>query len=231
MKVLVIVPAYNEEESIEAVIKQLEKHGDLYDYVIVNDGSADKTSALCHARGYNIIDLPVNLGLAGAFKTGMKYAYYHDYDAAIQIDADGQHRPEFIPVLAKAIEEGTDIAIGSRFADQPKPVTARMIGSRLLQSAIRLTTGANIQDPTSGMRMYGRRMIKEFAVNINFGPEPDTVAYLLRQGASVKEVQVTMDERTAGESYLNVTRSITYMLRMMISILVIQNFRNRNTRG
>ena len=99
----------------------------------------------------------------------------------------------------------------------------------MIGGAIKLSTGKTLTDPTSGMRMYSKKIIHEFASNINYGPEPDTISFMLKQGASVKDVQVTMDERVAGESYLNLTRSVIYMLRMMTSILFIQNFRKRRT--
>jgi len=114
MKVLVIIPAYNEELNIKKVVSNLIDHYPQYNYVVVNDGSADSTSQICHQEGYNIIDLPVNLGLAGAFQTGLKYADQEGYDCAIQFDADGQHRPEYIEDLLKEIENGYDIVIGSR---------------------------------------------------------------------------------------------------------------------
>ena len=116
MRVLVIVPAYNEEESIKKVIDNLIDNYPQYDYVIVNDGSKDKTSKICHENNYQIIDLPVNLGLTGAFQTGMKYAYREGYDCAIQFDADGQHLPQYIHDLEQALLTG-DIAIGSRFVN------------------------------------------------------------------------------------------------------------------
>ena len=99
--------------------------------------------------------------------------------------------------------------------------------SRLIAVATRLTTGKKVKDPTSGMRMFNKKMIAEFALNLNYGPEPDTISYLLKQGATIAEVQVEMDERIAGESYLNITKSMMYMLRMLMSILLIQNFRKR----
>ena len=121
MRVLVIIPAYNEELNIKRVVSNLRDHYPQYDYVVVNDGSADHTSEICHQEGYNIIDLPVNLGLAGAFQTGLKYADREDYACAIQFDADGQHRPEYIADLLKEIENGYDIVIGSRFVTEKKP--------------------------------------------------------------------------------------------------------------
>jgi hypothetical protein len=127
--------------------------------------------------------------------------------------------------MAERIEAGADIVIGSRFVTEEKPKSLRMFGSNILQSFIRLTTGTNIKDPTSGMRMFSRRIIKILAGNINMGPEPDTVAYLVRSGAKTEEIQVTMDERLFGESYLNLKASIKYMTVMSISILLIGCFR------
>ena len=134
---------------------------------------------------------------------------------------------EFIGPMLEKIQEGYDIVIGSRFVTQKKPRSMRMLGSNLISAATRLTTGRKVKDPTSGMRMFNKRMIAEFALNMNYGPEPDTISYLLKQGATIAEVQVEMDERIAGESYLNIPRSMMYMLRMMMSILLIQNFRKR----
>lgn len=227
MKCLVIIPAYNEEENIVRVVENLKNHYPMYDYIVINDGSADSTAKICRKRGYELVDLPVNLGLAGAFQTGLKYAYRNGYDYAIQFDADGQHRPEFIGPMLDKIREGYDIVIGSRFVTEKKPHTLRMLGSSLISAAMRLTTGRRVKDPTSGMRLFNKKMIAEFALNMNYGPEPDTISYLLKQGATIAEVQVEMDERIAGESYLNLTRSMMYMLRMLLSILFIQNFRKR----
>ena len=215
MKVLIIIPAYNEQDNIERVVKHLTENYPEYDYVVINDGSMDKTSEICHSNHYNIIDLPVNLGLAGGFQTGMKYAYQKGYDCAVQFDADGQHRPEYIAAMIRKIEEGNDIVIASRFVEEKKPATARMIGSRLITTAIRLTSGAKIMDPTSGMRMYNKKLIEVLANNINFGPEPDTVSYLIKMGAKVAEIQAKMDERIAGQSYLNAVNAAKYMARML----------------
>ena len=227
MKCLVIIPAYNEEENIVRVVENLKNNYPMYDYVVINDGSSDDTARLCRRKGYELVDLPVNLGLAGAFQTGLKYAWRKGYDYAIQFDADGQHRAEYLAPMLEKIQEGYDIVIGSRFVTEKKPHSLRMIGSRLIAVATRLTTGKKVKDPTSGMRMFNKKMIAEFALNLNYGPEPDTISYLLKQGATIAEVQVEMDERIAGESYLNITKSMMYMLRMLMSILLIQNFRKR----
>ena len=227
MKCLVIIPAYNEEENIVRVVENLKNNYPMYDYVVINDGSADSTAKICRKYGYELVDLPVNLGLAGAFQTGLKYAYRKGYDYAIQFDADGQHRPEFIAPMLDKIQEGYDIVIASRFVTEKKPHSLRMLGSNLISAAMKLTTGHRVKDPTSGRRLFNKKMIAEFALNMNYGPEPDTISYLLKQGATIAEVQAKMDERIAGESYLNMTKSMMYMLRMLLSILFIQNFRKR----
>ncbi len=227
MKCLLIIPAYNEQDSIVRVIDNLRNNFPQYDYVIINDGSADSTPEICRAKGYELIDLPVNLGLAGAFQTGLKYAYQKGYDYAIQFDADGQHLPQYIAPMLEKMQEGYDIVIGSRFVTEKKPNSLRMLGSNMISLAMRITTGRKVNDPTSGMRMFNKKMIEEFALNMNYGPEPDTVSYLLKQGATIAEVQVQMEERIAGASYLTLGRSMMYMLRMLISILLIQNFRKR----
>ena len=225
--VLLVIPAYNEEQKIEMVVEELKQHYPELDYVVVNDGSTDKTAQICRERGYNLLNLPVNLGLAGCFQAGMKYAYYKGYRYAIQFDGDGQHRPEFIEGMRRKMDEGYDIVIGSRFVEGHKDMSMRMIGSRLITAAILLTTGVRVTDPTSGMRMFSREMIREFALNLNYGPEPDTVSYLIKQGAKIAEVPVRIAERTGGESYLKPMVAARYMARILISILLIQNFRAR----
>lgn len=226
-EVLVVIPAYNEEANIETVVDELIREYPQFDYVVVNDGSRDRTAEICRRKGYNLLDLPVNLGLAGCFQAGMKYAYQKGYACAVQFDGDGQHRPEYIGPMYRKMKEGWDIVIGSRFVNGKKDLSMRMVGSRLITAAIRLTTGARILDPTSGMRMFNREMIREFALNLNYGPEPDTVSYLVKQGARVTEVPVEIRERLAGESYLKPMVAVSYMARILISILLIQNFRRR----
>lgn len=227
MRTLLIIPAYNEEGSLASTIESLKASSFDGDYLVINDGSKDRTAEICRENEYPFLDLPVNLGLAGAFQAGMKYAYRHHYDCAIQFDADGQHLPEYIPLLEKAVQEN-DIAIGSRFVTKKKPSSVRMLGSNLIEVAIKLTTGETIKDPTSGMRAFNGRMIEQMAKGLNFGPEPDTVSYLIKRAdAKVVEVPVEMAERTAGESYLNLGNSAKYMLRMTVSILFMQVIRKR----
>lgn len=228
-RVLAIIPAYNEQDNIVFTVEDLLSNAPSIDYVIIDDGSKDKTLEVCQEHGYNVVSLPVNLGLAGAFQTGMRYALEHEYDYAIQFDADGQHSAAYIPHMVELAErENLDIVLGTRFRTRKKPKTnPRMIGSILITRMILYTTRVAISDPTSGMRVFSKRMIPLFANEPDFSPEPDTVAHLVRSGAKIGEVQVDMRERGAGESYLNLSRSVSYMLRVCISILFVQWFRKK----
>ena len=224
-KTLIIIPAYNEALNIVQVIHNLQSKVPDIDYVIVNDGSKDNTLEIVQKNQFKCIDSFLNLGLFGAVQTGFKYALDHGYDVAIQFDGDGQHDASYIKDLVSAIEEGNNIAIGSRFVTEKKPFTARMIGSRVISAAIFLVTGKRIKDPTSGFRAYDRDVIEDYALDMNNPPEPDTLVFMLRKKKKIKEVQVQMKEREFGESYLNLPNTIKYMSRMLISILMIQPFR------
>jgi len=225
MKLLIIIPAYNEANNLSHVIEDIKTHCPHYDYLVVNDGSGDDTVALCSEQGYPLLDLPVNLGLAGAFQAGMIYAYENDYDAVVQFDGDGQHKAEYVPLLAKQLENNYDIVIGSRFIKERKPINFRMLGSFLISFAMRLTTGFSMCDPTSGMRIFNRDMIKLFAYDNNYTPEPDTISHLIRCNARVCEIPINTEERISGKSYLTFFRSIMYMAQISCSILLIQWFR------
>ena len=229
MKILIMIPAYNEAENIERVVDNLIENYPQYDYVIINDGSTDDTRKIIARRGYNLLDLPVNVGLSGAIKSGMRYANYYGYDYVIQLDGDGQHDPMYIKDLQECMEQtGADIVIGSRFKTEKKPFNSRMIGSQLITTAIYLTTrGKYIGDVTSGMRLFNKKMIKRFGYDMHYSPEPDTLAYLLNCGVKIEEVQVEMHERIAGVSYLNFKNSLWYMMKMMFSIFIFQWVRRR----
>ncbi len=225
MKTLVVIPAYNEALNIEKTVHDLEINAPDVDYVVVNDGSKDNTLEVLKKNHFNYIDGFCNLGLFGAVQTGFKLALKEDYDVVIQFDGDGQHSAKYIEPLVKEIENGNSIVIGSRFVDEKKPFTARMIGSRFIAGAIKLVTGKTITDPTSGFRAYDRACIKDYALEMNNPPEPDTLVYMLRKQRKIKEIQVQMSEREFGESYLNLVNTIKYMSRMMVSIFLIQPFR------
>ena len=207
LKTLVVIPAYNEALNIEKTIQDIEKNAPGVDYVIVNDGSKDNTLEVIQKNNYNHIDGFCNLGLSGAVQIGFKLAMKENYDVVIQFDGDGQHSAKYIDAMVKEVENGNDIVIGSRFVSEKKPFTARMIGSRLIAGAIKIVTGKN------------------YALDMNNPPEPDTLVYMYRKNREIKEIQVQMSEREFGESYLNLVNTIKYMSRMMVSIFLIQPFR------
>lgn len=226
---LVIIPAYNEEECIVQTVRHLTAVLPDVDYVVVNDGSSDATLSLCRENGCRCIDLPINVGLAHAVKSGMIYAYREGYDYALQFDADGQHDARYIrPLLEKMQREDLDVAIGSRFLKAKMPVSMRTIGARMIRGLIRLFSGQTLTDPTSGMRLYNRRMIRTFATRTNMTPEPDTVSYLIKCGARVADVPVVMHERAAGESMFSFGRSVRYMVHMFFSLCFVQLFRKKD---
>lgn len=225
--VLIIIPAYNEEGNIKRVVDDLETNYPQYDYVVVNDGSRDHTPEILDQNNFNHIDIPVNVGLACVIQTGMMYAYDHGYAYAVQYDGDGQHDAAYIQHMIEAMND-CDVCIGSRFIDRKKPFSMRMLGGTIISFTMKLTTGRMIKDPTSGMRMYNRITMKIMADSIDYGPEPDTIAHLIRSGARVKEIQADMHERISGESYLNLVRSIKYMIHMCFSILFVQWCRKKN---
>lgn len=225
MKTLVVIPAYNEALNIEKTVSDIENNAPEVDYVVINDGSKDNTLEVIRNNHYNHIDGFCNLGLFGAVQTGFKLALEENYDVVIQFDGDGQHSARYISTMVNEIENGSDIVIGSRFVTEKKPFTARMLGSRLISFAIKVMTGKMITDPTSGFRAYNKACIKDYATDMNNPPEPDTLVYMYRKKRKIKEVQVQMQDREFGESYLNLGNTIKYMSRMLISIFLIQPFR------
>ena len=221
MKTLVIIPAYNEQDSIVNLIKDVISYG--YDYLVINDCSIDNTEELLIKNNINHLCLPINLGIAGVTQVGFKYAHDNNYDCVISIDGDGQHLPKYMKSLIDEIENGNDYVVGSRFIESKKPFSMRMIGSRILCALIKIKTGKTVTDPTSGMRALGKKVIDEFSTSMNFYAEPDALAYLLKKKYKVKEVQVEMKERNNGVSYFhNPLRSIYFMLAVSLSILFIQ---------
>jgi glycosyltransferase involved in cell wall biosynthesis len=226
MKVLALIPCYNEGESIKNTIDNLKLKTPDIDFIIVNDGSKDNTHDVCIENNYPVIDLPFNLGLSNAIQTGMRYAYNKGYEMALQFDGDGQHKPEYIHEMIRKMQDtSADIIIGSRNLEKDSRGGMRGLGQCLIKLAIRITTGKKLTDPTSGMRLYNRTMIKKFAHQMNYGPEPDTLVYLMNHGVSLIETSVTMQERKAGKSYLTSLNAVNYMLRMLVSIIFIQWFR------
>lgn len=226
MRILAIIPAYNEEDCIEQTVRSLVAACPDIDYLVINDGSTDNTGAICRRNHLRHVSLPVNSGLTAAFQTGMKYAERHGYDAAVQFDADGQHLPEYIPAMAQKMEEdGANVVIASRILAGEKLAGTRSVGSKLIAALIRLTSRTSLSDPTSGMRMFDRKLIHRYARSFDLAPEPDAIALFAREGMRIAEVPAKMLDRQGGVSYLGFTSSIRYMLRTCFSILLFQWFR------
>lgn len=231
MKKLLIIPAYNEEKSIENTIKKLlALNNPDIDYIIINDGSTDNTLAILDNNNFNYLTLPINLGIGGAVQTGYKYALYNNYDIAIQFDGDGQHNVEYISQLIQQVEAGNDLVIGSRFLDNLtgfKSTKTRRIGIKLLSNLIKLCTGKKITDPTSGFRACNRKIIELFSMNYPYDyPEPDTIVKVIKKGFNVKEIPVIMNEREQGKSSINMLKSVYYMIKVSLSI-IISSFSNK----
>lgn len=222
MKILAVIPAFNEEECLANTVANLKTTCPEVDYFVVNDGSSDGTRDIILQQHLTGVNLPINTGLTSAFKTGMKYAWRNNYDAVVQFDADGQHLPEYIPVMAAKMQEsGASIVCASRYLDGTvKPEGARGAGSRLITWLIKLMTGVRVTDPTSGMRLYNRDLIERFACKFDCAPEPDMLARVALSGDKIVEVQVQMQERQGGESYLKLGNVIRYMSRTCLAILM-----------
>ena len=223
MKVLVIVPAYNEEKNIVDTISGLKSIKDV-DYVVINDGSVDNTKEVCIKNNINFIDLPLNLGIGGAVQTGYKYAFYKDYDIAIQFDGDNQHNPKYIDALVDEIKKGNDIVIGSRYVKELsefKSTFMRRVGINFLSFLIKLVSGKKIYDPTSGYRAVNKRIIELFASDYPTDyPEPDTITKLIKMGFKVSEIPVEMNERKEGKSSIGLFDSVYYMIKVSLCILM-----------
>ena len=229
MKVLMIIPAYNESKSILNTVKSLnafKSKNHTLDYIIINDGSKDDTRDVCIKNKLNFIDLPMNLGIGGAVQTGYKYALLNDYDIAIQFDGDGQHDANYIINLVEEIEKGNDIVIGSRFVKELsefKSTKVRRVGINFLSRLIKICTKKRVYDPTSGFRAANRQVIKEFALDYPIDyPEPDTIVSIIKKGYKVSEIPVKMNERKEGKSSLNanIFKPLYYMLKVSIAIII-----------
>lgn len=230
MKVLLIVPAYNEEESIVAVARTIERAG--YDYLVINDGSTDATERKCVENNISHVTLIENLGIGGAVQAGHKYAHAHGYDVDIQFDGDGQHDIDCIPKLLSKIEEGADIAIGSRFLDEGssefKSTRMRRVGIIWLNKLIKIFSGVKITDATSGFRACNRKAIDMFAGYYPSDyPEPESIVYASKRGLRVDEAPVAMHERQGGTSSIKMLSSIYYMIRVTLAIAIFGLARRR----
>lgn len=227
MKALVIIPCYNEEKNIVKTVEQIKNtklKNITLDYIVINDGSSDNTKKVMVDNNINFIDLPFNLGIGGAVQTGYKYAYYNNYDVAIQFDGDGQHNANYIKDLIEEIKSGNNVVIGSRFVanlSKFKSTRIRRLGIKFLSWLIKLVSGKKICDPTSGFRAVDREVIKLFANDYPIDyPEPDTIVTVIKKGYSVSEIPVEMNEREYGKSSINPIKSIYYMIKVSLAIII-----------
>ena len=239
-KILLIIPAYNEEENILNVYKSItlynKKNKTKYDVIVINDCSTDNTKKVLEDNNIPHINLIHNLGIGGAVQTGYKYAYYNNYDIAIQFDGDGQHDVEYVKnIIDPIINNKVDMVIGSRFIDKNKKgfksSAARRIGIKVISSFMKFATGKKIYDVTSGFRACSNELIYDFYLSYPLEyPEPITTAEVLKKKYKVSEVPVVMKERIAGKSSIHAWKNIYYMLNICLALLIIKVRRYKKCR-
>ena len=224
MKILVIIPAYNEEESILTTVQALNSVHPEVDAVVVNDASKDNTKNILSENHIHYLDLPVNLGIGGGVQAGYMYAYRNGYDIAIQMDGDGQHpASELDKIIAPIKAEKADIVVGSRFVNKEgfQSSAIRRFGIKFLSSLIYLCTGKHILDVTSGYRAVNRKFIKIFSEEYAQDyPEPEASVTAAKKGAEIIEVPVMMKERQGGMSSISPIKSIYYMIKVSLAIII-----------
>ncbi len=224
MKVLVIIPAYNEALNIVNTVNTLTSTCPEVDYVVVNDCSQDDTAAICKKNGFNYLSLPINLGIGGGMQCGYKYAFDKGYDIAIQFDGDGQHNADYIKDLIAPIEAGeAELVIGSRFINKEGFQTSAMrrLGINLLCFTLKVCGKVKITDATSGFRAASRDVIEFFSHHYAQDyPEPESIIAARVSGFRVKEVPVVMNERTAGVTSINTIKSVYYMIKVTLAIVI-----------
>jgi glycosyltransferase involved in cell wall biosynthesis len=224
LKVLVIIPAYNEEKNISNVIRNINTADIKVDVVVVNDGSADRTAEVAKSEGVKVLSLPYNLGIGGAMQTGYLYAKENDYDIAIQLDGDGQHDPVYIKSLVEPVAKGLcDMAIGSRYVQKSnyKSSVTRRMGMIFFSGLVFLLTGKKITDTTSGFRAVNKDIIRYFAQNYPSDyPEVDVLIRLYKKKFKVMEVPVEMKERQGGTSSITPVKSVYYMIKVSMVLLI-----------
>lgn len=224
MKCLIIIPAYEEEKNIKNVVDNIIQNYPQYDYVVVNDGSKDKTAQICRDNGYSYLDLPINLGIGGAVQAGYKYALKNGYDMAVQIDGDGQHDVAFIEEMIQMMQENkAQIAIGSRFIEKQgfQSSKARRIGINFISNLIWICTGKKIYDVTSGFRIVDKFFIKYYSENYPSDyPEPEAIVMAIMNRAKIIEVPVIMKERSEGTSSIHSWKSLYYMIKVSLAVII-----------
>ncbi|MTV49974.1 glycosyltransferase [Heliobacillus mobilis] len=224
-KVLIIIPAYNEQNSIPTVLRKIQALPEQYDIVVINDGSKDNTSLAARSvNGVTVIDLPHNLGIGGAMQTGYIFAHRRGYDIAVQVDADGQHNPDDLPrLLAPLIRGDVNMTVGSRYVEKTayRSTIMRRLGMVIFSLVVSLITGQKFTDTTSGYRAVDREIIAFYGRNYPTDyPEVEALVLLKRAGFRIAEVSVGMDARQAGTSSITPLKSIYYMIKVLLAILI-----------
>lgn len=224
MNILIIIPAYNEESNIERTIHDLQSSGLQIDCLVINDCSTDCTREILKKNSFLFLDLPINLGIGGGVQTGYRYALEYGYDIAIQFDGDGQHDARYLKDLIAPIENGqADMVIGSRFIKKEgfQSSAMRRLGITFLSNLIKALCGVKVYDVTSGMRAANRKMIAMFAQDYAQDyPEPEAILASGLSGARVLEVPVQMRERQGGVSSINPVRSVYYMIKVSLALVL-----------
>lgn len=224
MRCLLIIPAYNESSNIEQVIKNIRSKCDFADYLVVDDCSTDDTRSKLAEAGASYISAPVNLGIGGAVQAGYRYALQNDYDIAVQVDGDGQHDVSYISQMVELIESGeADIVIGSRFIDKKgfQSSATRRAGITFLSGLIFALCGKKIKDVTSGFRAVNRKFIRIYADDYpDDYPEPEAIVTALINGGKIHELPVEMHERLGGKSSINFRKSIYYMIKVTLAVII-----------
>lgn len=232
MKILLIIPAYNEEDNIlktvNSIINYNKKNKSKYDYIVINDGSKDKTEEILDENNINHIDLINNLGIGGAVQTGYKYAYENEYDIAIQYDGDGQHDVSCVKnIIEPIIQKKVNMVIGSRFIDDSisnfKSTRLRRFGIKIISSIIYFKTKEKIYDVTSGFRAVDKNIIKMFSsyYPVEY-PEPISTVEVINKKYKIKEISVKMKAREAGVSSISSVKSAYYMINVILSIILMK---------
>jgi glycosyltransferase involved in cell wall biosynthesis len=227
-KHLAIVPAYNEEQSVAGVVDDLTRNAPLFDVLVVDDGSTDATSRVARDAGAHVLRMPFNVGIGGTVQAGYLYALEHGYDYAVQVDGDGQHDAREIGKLLAHMQShaGLNMVTGSRFLEACedgsfRSTRSRRLGIRVFAAILSWITGERVTDPTSGFRMTNRRGIELFARDYPHDyPEVEAVLMVHAHRLRSAEVPVRMRHRTGGVSSINASRSIYYMVKVLLSIVV-----------
>lgn len=225
-KILLIIPAYNEEKNILNTVENIKKVDDRLDYIVINDGSKDATLQVLENNNIKHINLIQNLGIGGAVQAGYKYAYENKYDIAVQFDGDGQHDVKYVQKICEPIIQGkTNICIGSRYLDNStsnfKSTFMRRVGKNIISMILKICIKVKITDPTSGFRATDKNIIKLFAEDYPTDyPEPESLVNVIKENYKILEVPVSMNERKEGVSSIHAWKSVNYMLKVSMAIII-----------